>query len=257
MGKNKLAKFAEMETLTNVFQPRHEEIFHNDYHLKGKWGKKVFRNDNPIVLEVGCGKGEYTVGLGKMFPQKNFIGLDIKGARMWTGAKQAVHEQMNNVAFLRTRAEMLDSIFAPEEISEIWITFPDPQMAKVRKRLTGTRFLCLYRRILKDNGIIHLKTDSPFLYQYTAALVANNRLPILSQTSDLYANEVTGNIINIQTFYEQQWLARGKTIKYLQFALPRQPELVEPDIEIEKDDYHSEARFMAPRTKNDNTQNKQ
>ena len=145
---------------------------------------------------------------------------------------------------------MLDSIFAPEEISEIWITFPDPQMAKARKRLTGTRFLSLYRKILKNNGLIHLKTDSPFLYLYTSALVEANRLPVFVNTSDLYGSGLTDDILNIRTFYEQQWLARDKTIKYLQFALPHQPELAEPDIEIEKDDYHSEARFMAPRQKN-------
>lgn len=244
-----MAKFAEMETLKNVFQPRHEEIFRNDYRLKGHWREKVFHNDAPIVLEVGCGKGEYTVGLGKMYPGKNFIGLDIKGARMWTGAKQAAQDDMQNVAFLRTHAEMLDSIFAPEEISEIWITFPDPQMAKARKRLTGTRFLSLYRKILKNNGLIHLKTDSPFLYLYTSALVEANRLPVFVNTSDLYGSGLTDDILNIRTFYEQQWLARGKTIKYLQFALPHQSELAEPDIEIEKDDYHSEARFMAPPSK--------
>ena len=249
MGKNKLAKFAEMETLPNVFQPRHEEVFHNNYRLRGRWGAEVFQNDHPIVLEVGCGKGEYTVGLGKMYPSKNFIGLDIKGARMWTGAKQASEEGMGNVAFLRTHAELLESIFAPEEISEIWITFPDPQMAKPRKRLTGTRFLSLYRKILRDNGIIHLKTDSPFLYQYTSALVELNLLPTFANTDDLYGSGLTDDILNIRTFYEQQWLARGKTIKYIQFALPSRPELAEPDIEIEKDDYHSEARFMAPRAK--------
>ena len=255
MGKNKLAKFAEMETLANVFQPRHEEIFRKDYSLKGHWGENVFHNNHPIVLEVGCGKGEYTVELGKMYPEKNFIGLDIKGARMWTGAKEAAQAEMKNVAFLRTHAEMLDSIFAPEEIAEIWITFPDPQMAKARKRLTGIRFLSLYRKILKNNGRIHLKTDSPFLYQYTAALVECNHLPVFANTDDLYNSGQANDILNIQTFYERQWLARRKTIKYLQFALPQHPALVEPDIEIEKDNYHSEARFMTPRTKNDNTQN--
>ena len=170
MAKKKLARFAEMEVLPNVFQPKHEEVFRTDYPLKGKWNEEVFHNDHPIILEIGCGKGEYTVELGKLYPEKNFIGLDIKGARMWKGAKTAVEDGMNNVAFLRMYAEMLESVFAPGEIAELWITFPDPQMAKARKRLSGTRFLSLYRKILatscdpSENGQpvfipIHLGSD--------------------------------------------------------------------------------------------------
>ena len=244
MAKNKLAKFAEMETLENVFQPTHEEVFRTDYKLKGKWGEQVFGNDHPIVLEVGCGKGEFSVGLGELYPEKNFIGLDIMGARMWTGAKAAEEKVMQNVVFLRTHAEELESIFAPGEISEIWITFPDPQMAKARKRLTGTRFLSLYRKFLKENGLIHLKTDSPFLYQYTAELVKINHLPVNINTSDLYGSGLDDKILGIKTFYERQWLSRGKTIKYIQFSLAGSPQLVEPEIDIEKDDYHSETQFM-------------
>lgn len=244
MAKNKLAKFAEMEILTNVFQPTHEEVFRTDYKLKGKWGKQVFGNNHPIVLEVGCGKGEYSVGLGELYPEKNFIGLDIKGARMWTGAKIALEKGLQNVIFLRTHAEMLESIFATGEISEIWITFPDPQMAKVRKRLTGTRFLTLYRKFLKEDGLIHLKTDSPFLYQYTAELVKVNQLPVNVNTDDLYGVELDDKILGIKTFYERQWLSRGKTIKYIQFSLAGPIQLVEPEIDIEKDDYHSETQFM-------------
>lgn len=244
MAKNKLAKFAEMETLENVFQPTHEEVFRTDYKLKGKWGEQVFGNDHPIVLEVGCGKGEYSVGLDELYPEKNFIGLDIKGARMWTGAKAAEEKGMKNVVFLRTHAEELESIFAPGEISEIWITFPDPQMAKARKRLTGTRFLSLYRKFLKENGLIHLKTDSPFLYQYTAELVKINHLPVNINTSDLYGSGLDDKILGIKTFYERQWLSRGKTIKYIQFSLAGSPQLVEPEIDIEKNDYHSETQFM-------------
>ena len=221
MAKNKLAKFAEMETLENVFQPTHEEVFRTDYKLKGKW-----------------------VGLGELYPEKNFIGLDIKGARMWTGAKAAEEKGMQNVVFLRTHAEELESIFAPGEISEIWITFPDPQMAKARKRLTGTRFLSLYRKFLKENGLIHLKTDSPFLYQYTAELLKINHLPVNINTSDLYGSGLDDKILGIKTFYERQWLSRGKTIKYIQFSLAGSPQLVEPEIDIEKDDYHSETQFM-------------
>ena len=244
MAKNKLAKFAEMETLENVFQPTHEEVFRTDYKLKGKWGKQVFGNDHPIVLEVGCGKGEYSVGLGELYPEKNFIGLDIKGARMWTGAKAAKEKGMKNVVFLRTHAEELESIFAPGEVSEIWISFPAPQMAKARKRLTGTRFLSLYRKFLKEDGLIHLKTDSPFLYQYTAELVKANHLPVNVNTDDLYGVGLDDKILGIKTFYERQWLSRGKTIKYIQFSLAGSSQLMEPEIDIEKDDYHSETQFM-------------
>ena len=252
MAKNKLAKFAEMETLENVFQPTHEEVFRTDYKLKGKWGEQVFGNDHPIVLEVGCGKGEYSVGLGELYPEKNFIGLDIKGARMLTGAKTAKEKGMKNVVFLRTHAEELESIFAPREVSEIWITFPDPQMAKARKRLTGTRFLSLYRKFLKEDGLIHLKTDSPFLYQYTAELVKVNHLPVNVNTDDLYGVGVDDKILGIKTFYERQWLSRGKTIKYIQFSLAGSSQLMEPEIDIEKDDYHSETQFMTRQLKVEN-----
>ena len=244
MGKNKLAKFAEMEVLENVFQPTHEEVFRTDYHLKGRWNEH-FGNDHPIVLEIGCGKGEYSVGLAEVYPAKNFIGLDIKGARMWSGAKAAQNKGLKNVAFVRTHAEELESLFAPGEIAEIWITFPDPQMAKARKRLTGTRFLTLYQKILQPDGIIHLKTDSPFLYQYTAELIQLNALPCTHRTDDLYASDSPIPVLGIKTFYEQQWLSRGKSIKYLQFSLTPACPLIEPEVEPEKDDYRSEARFMA------------
>ncbi len=244
MAKNKLAKFAEMEILPNVFQPRHAEVFRTDYLLKGKWNAEVFRNNHPIVLEIGCGKGEYTVELAKLYPEKNFIGLDIKGARMWKGAKMAVEEGLSNVAFLRMYAELLDSAFAPEEIDEIWITFPDPQMTKARKRLTGTRFLGLYRKILKPDALIHLKTDSPFLYAYTAEVLKTNRMRAEVQTEDLYGGGYEDKILGIKTFYEKQWLSRGKKIKYIRFSLNTDTPLIEPDIDIERDDYHSETRYM-------------
>ena len=215
MAKKKLARFAEMEVLPNVFQPKHEEVFRTDYPLKGKWNEEVFHNDHPIILEIGCGKGEYTVELGKLYPEKNFIGLDIKGARMWKGAKTAVENGMNNVAFLRMYAEMLESVFAPGEIAELWITFPDPQMAKARKRLSGTRFLSLYRKILAPQAVIHLKTDSLFLYRYTSALIELNHLPVEVRTEDLYGCGWEDKILSIKTFYEKQWLSRGKQIKYL------------------------------------------
>lgn len=244
MAKNKLAKFAEMETLENVFQPRHAEVFRTEYPLKGKWNNEVFHNTNPIVLEIGCGKGEYTVELAKLYPEKNFIGLDIKGARMWKGAKEAQENAQTNVAFLRIYAELLESVFAPGEISEIWITFPDPQMAKARKRLTGTRFLSLYRKVMQENGIVHLKTDSPFLYAYTSEIIKHNGLGEQVNTGDLYGCGMNDKILGIKTFYEKQWLSRGKKIKYIRFSLNGNTSLEEPDIEIEKDDYHSEARYM-------------
>ena len=227
-----------------MFQPKHEEVFRTDYPLKGKWNQEVFHNDHPIILEIGCGKGEYTVELGKLYPEKNFIGLDIKGARMWKGAKTAVENGMNNVAFLRMYAEMLESVFAPGEIAELWITFPDPQMAKARKRLSGTRFLSLYRKILAPQAVIHLKTDSLFLYRYTSALIELNHLPVEVRTEDLYGCGWEDKILSIKTFYEKQWLSRGKQIKYLRFSLGEDIPLTEPDVEIEKDDYHSETRYM-------------
>lgn len=244
MAKNKLAKFAEMEQLPNVFQPKHAEIFRTDYPLKGKWNQEIFHNNHPIVLEIGCGKGEYTVELGKLYPEKNFIGLDIKGARMWKGAKAAIETGMTNVAFLRMYAEMLESAFAAGEIAEIWITFPDPQMAKARKRLTGSRFLTLYQKILAPKALIHLKTDSPFLYVYTSELIKANQLPGFINTEDLYGCGLDDKILGIKTFYEKQWLSRGKKIKYIRFSINTETPLTEPDVEIEKDDYHSETRFM-------------
>jgi tRNA (guanine-N7-)-methyltransferase len=165
--------------------------------------------------------------------------VDIKGARMWTGAKMATEQGLPNVAFLRTSIELIDKMFAPDEVSEIWITFPDPQMKKVNKRLTSTRFLDNYRNILKDGGLVHLKTDSPFLYTYTHALVEENRLPVEADTDDLYASGMADDILDIKTHYEMQWLQRGLTIKYIRFALPHGVELTEPDIDIEPDTYRS------------------
>lgn len=242
MGKNKLKKFAEMETFDNVFQYPFAVVEREGFPLKGNWKRDFFKNDNPIVLELGCGKGEYAVGLARRFPGKNYIGVDIKGARMWTGAKAAVKEGISNVAFLRTNIELIDRFFEAGEVSEIWITFPDPQMKKVRKRLTSTRFLELYRNILVADGIVHLKTDSPFLYTYTDALVKLDELPTEINTADLYHSDVVDDILEIKTFYEQQWLDRGLTIKYIKFHLDHTTELKEPDIEIEEDTYRSFSR---------------
>ncbi|MGM9803221.1 MAG: tRNA (guanosine(46)-N7)-methyltransferase TrmB [Muribaculaceae bacterium] len=242
MGKNKLKKFAEMETLSCVLQYPFARLQREEFPLKGKWNKEFFGNDNPIVLELGCGKGEYAVGLAQRFPGKNYIGIDCKGARMWTGATQATAQGISNVAFLRTDIELINHFFEPNEVSEIWITFPDPQMKKARKRLTGTRFLQLYRGILTNGGIVHLKTDSPFLYTYTSELLKLNNLPTEVNTNDLYHSGIADDILEIKTYYEQQWLSRGLTIKYLKFHLPQQGTLAEPDIEIEEDTYRSFSR---------------
>lgn len=242
MGKNKLKKFGEMETFPNVFQFPFAALKENGFPLKGKWNEEFFHNDNPIVLELGCGKGEYAVGLAKRYPDRNFIGVDIKGARMWTGAKQSVLDGMTNVAFLRTNIELIAEFFAPGEVSEIWITFPDPQMKKVNKRLTSVRFLTLYRKILKEKGLVHLKTDSPFLYTYTDASVKLNGFDVEINTDDLYHSGIDDDILGIQTFYEKQWLARGLTIKYIKFHLDAATELKEPDIEIDFDTYRSFSR---------------
>ncbi len=246
MGKGKLAKFADMESYSNVFQYPYSVIEDKPFSMKGKWRTDFFKNDGPIVLELGCGKGEYTVELAKMFPEINFIGVDIKGARMWTGATQAIREQLGNVAFLRTNIEIIDRFFGPDEVQEIWLTFCDPQMKNPRKRLTSTWFMQRYRKFLTDGGTIHLKTDSNFLFTYTTYMTDKNRLPVVFRTEDLYHDsstpEETRQILSIRTYYESMWIERGLAIKYMRFLLPHEGELEEPDIEIELDDYRSYKR---------------
>ncbi len=243
MGKGKLAKFAEMETFNNVFQYPYSVIDNVPFEMKGKWREDFFKNDNPIVLELGCGKGEYAVGMARMFPNINFIGVDIKGARMWTGAKAAIEEGLPNVAFLRTNIEIIDRFFADGEVQEIWLTFSDPQMKNERKRLTSTYFMERYRRFLVDGGLIHLKTDSNFLFTYTKEMVKENKLEVEMCTDDLYhatdLDEGTKSILGIRTYYESMWLERGLNIKYIKFKLPKEGTLTEPDVEIEYDDYRS------------------
>ena len=239
MGKNKLQKFDDMNSFSHVFQFPFSTLRENGFEMKGKWNSDFFKNNNPIVLELGCGKGEYAVGLARKYPEKNFIGVDIKGARMWTGAKDALENGIANVAFLRTNIELITEFFAENEISEIWITFPDPQMKKVRKRLTSTRFMDLYRQILKPDGIIHLKSDSNFMYTYTCEMIKANHYPVNIQTDDLYNSDITDEILEIKTFYEQQWLERGLSIKYIQFICEPRPVLIEPQVEIEFDSYRS------------------
>ena len=243
MGKGKLQKFEEMETFSNVFQYPFSVIENVPFEMKGHWREQYFHNDNPIVLELGCGKGEYTVELARLYPQVNFIGVDIKGARMHKGAKEALTAGLSNVAFLRTNIEIIDRFFAKDEVQEIWLTFSDPQMKNPRKRLTSTYFMNRYRHFLVDGGLIHLKTDSNFLFTYTTYMVEANRLPLLFRTEDLYhtdgIDEETRKMLSIQTFYEAQWIARGLNIRYMKFHLPQQGELVEPDVEIPLDDYRS------------------
>ncbi len=243
MGKGKLAKFADMERYANVFQCPYSVIGEMPLDMKGKWRELYFHNDNPITLELGCDKGEYTVNLAHMYPDTNFIGVDIKGARMWTGATQALNENLTNAAFLRTNIEIIDFFFDTEEVNEIWLTFPDPQMKNPRKRLTSTGFLNRYRKFLIDNGVIHLKTDSAFLFTYTKHVVGKNDLPQVMCTDDLYHavfNDVPVlETLHIQTYYEKMWIDRGLNIKYLEFRLPHKGILSEPDVEIETDDYRS------------------
>lgn len=224
MGKNKLARFAENKTLPNVFQPTREQALAG-FHLKGKWRHDVFRNKNPIVLELGCGKGEYTVGLAKAFPEKNFIGVDIKGARFWFGAKEAITENLHNAAFLRTQIELIDCFFSNNEVDEIWITFPDPQIKyrRTKHRLTHPDFLERYQKILKPDGIIHLKTDSEFLHGYTLGYLQGAGHPIISAHHDIYGapeyEPGTPLLREIQTYYEGLFSAKGKTITYIKFQL--------------------------------------
>ncbi len=272
MSKGKLAKFADMASYPHVFEypmgafsndelrMTNDEcklpvssgsdsdspfpIPHSSFPLRGRWREQFFHNAGPIVLELGCGRGEYAVGLARRYPDTNFIGVDIKGARMWSGATEALNLGLTNVAFLRTNIEIIDRFFAPGEVQEIWLTFSDPQMKKPTKRLTSSYFLDRYRRILTDGGLIHLKTDSRFLFTYTRHVTDVNHLPVDVCTDDLYRSTVGQATLDlsIRTYYEQQWLDRGITIKYIRFHLPAQGQLIEPDIEIEIDDYRSYKR---------------
>lgn len=221
MAKNKLQRFAELEGMQRVYQPG-SAYADRDYPLKGKWNSEVFGNANPIVLELGCGKGEYTVGLSRMFPEKNFIGVDRKGARIWRGAKTINEEHVGNAAFLRMQIQHLSSVFSRGEVSEIWITFPDPQPQKTREksRMTGPRFLEMYRTLLKPGGLIHLKTDSAPLFDYSLECAAAAKASIQVSTNDLYGTLETNPVLNIKTTYEKRFLAEGLKICYLVFSLP-------------------------------------
>lgn len=221
-SKNKLKRFKENETFTNVFQPTREEVVGDQFPLKGKWSSDFFKNDNPIVLELGCGKGEYSVGLAERFPEKNFIGIDIKGARFWRGAKTAVETGMNNVAFVRTQIELINHIFTENEVSEIWITFPDPQIKykRTKHRMTNADFLERYKKILKPNGLMHLKTDSEFMHGYTLGLLHGLGHEVIYANHNIYKNEgAPAEVTGIQTFYESQYLEVNKPITYIKFRI--------------------------------------
>ncbi len=221
-SKNKLKRFRENETFDNVFQPSREEVVGDLFALKGKWNSAFFNNDNPIILELGCGKGEYSVGLAERYPDKNFVGIDIKGARFWRGAKTAAETSMLNVAFVRTQIELIDHIFGEQEVDEIWITFPDPQIKykRTKHRMTNSEFLLLYKKILKPEGIMNLKTDSEFMHGYTLGLLHGEGHEVLYANHNVYKNEGSpSEVTEIQTFYEKQYLEINKSITYIRFKI--------------------------------------
>lgn len=243
MGKNKLKKFADMDTFRCALQYPRERLLSEGFPYKGVWNKDFFKSDGPVTLELGCGKGEYTVALAKANPGRNYVGVDIKGARLWSGAREVERDGIPNAAFLRTEIENIDSFFGLEEVDEIWITFPDPQMQKTRKRLTSTHFMQLYGKFLRKGGIINLKTDSPFLFEYTRRMAEENGIEIVAITDDLYGSGMADPVSSIKTFYESQWLSRGKKIKLISMRPSDFGNLREPAIDdIPKDDYRAYPR---------------
>lgn len=221
-SKNKLKRFKENDTFANVLQPTREEVVSGNFPLKGKWNSDFFKNENPIILELGCGKGEYTIGLAEKNPNANYIGIDVKGARFWRGAKTAVESGIQNTAFVRTQIELIEHIFEAQEVSEIWITFPDPQIKykRTKHRMTNSEFLKLYKRILKPDGVMHLKTDSEFMHGYTLGLLHGEGHEVLYANHNVYKNEgAPEEVLNIQTFYEKQYLEIQKAITYIRFKI--------------------------------------
>ena len=221
-SKNKLKRFKENETFANVFQPTRKELVNQNYALKGNWNASYFKNNNPLILELGCGKGEYSVALAQKYPNKNFIGIDIKGARFWRGAKTAIEKNIPNVAFIRTQIELIDYVFAENEIDEIWITFPDPQIKykRTKHRMTNSVFLQKYKKILKKEGIVNLKTDSEFMHGYTLGLLHGEGHEVLYANHDVYKQEGSPEeVTGIQTFYEIQYLEQNKPITYIRFKI--------------------------------------
>ena len=221
-SKNKLKRFNENETFANVVQPKRDELVNGEFNLKGQWNSSFFKNNNPLILELGCGKGEYTVGLAKKYPNKNFIGIDIKGARFWRGAKTAVEEGIENAAFLRTQIELIEYAFAEKEVNEIWITFPDPQIKykRTKHRMTNSEFLQRYKKILKSDGVVNLKTDSEFMHGYTLGLLHGAGHEVLYANHNVYKQEGSPEEVTaIQTFYESQYLEKNKAITYIRFKI--------------------------------------
>ena len=221
-SKNKLKRFKENETFKNVFQPSRDELVNQGYALKGNWNTAFFKNNNPLVIELGCGKGEYTVALAHKYPNKNFVGVDIKGARFWRGAKTAIEEKLDNAAFLRTQIELIDYAFDENEVDEIWITFPDPQIKykRTKHRLTNTTFLKRYKTILKPEGVVNLKTDSEFMHGYTLGLLHGEGHEVLYSNHNVYKLEGSPEeVTSIQTFYESQYLEQNKAITYIRFKI--------------------------------------
>ncbi len=221
-SKNKLKRFKENDTFSNVFQPTREEVVTDQFSLKGKWNQDYFKNNNPIVLELGCGKGEYSVGLAEKFPDKNFIGIDLKGARFWRGAKTAAETGLTNVAFIRTQIELINHIFSENEVDEIWITFPDPQIKykRTKHRMTNSQFLKLYKKVLKSEGVVNLKTDSEFMHGYTLGLIHGEGHEVIYSNHNVYVNEGSPEeVTGLQTFYEKQYLEINKAITYIRFKI--------------------------------------
>ena len=221
-SKNKLKRFKENETFKNVFQPTREDLVEGNNELKGNWRKQFFKNNNPLVLELGCGKGEYSVELAKKYPRKNFIGIDIKGARFWRGAKTAIEENIENVAFLRTQIELIEYAFAENEVDEIWITFPDPQIKykRTKHRMTNSEFLKRYKKVLKPEGVINLKTDSEFMHGYTLGLLHGEGHEVIYANHNVYKQQGSPEEVTaIQTFYESQYLEQNKPITYIRFKI--------------------------------------
>lgn len=221
-SKNKLKRFKENDTFGNVFQPTREEVVSGQFPLRGKWNQDYFKNINPIVLELGCGKGEYSVGLAEKYPNKNFIGIDLKGARFWRGAKTAVETGLKNVAFIRTQIELINHIFDENEVDEIWITFPDPQIKykRTKHRMTNSQFLKLYKKVLKPEGVINLKTDSEFMHGYTLGLLHGEGHEVIYSNHNVYVNEGSPEeVTSLQTFYEKQYLEINKAITYIRFKI--------------------------------------
>lgn len=230
MGKNKLARWTELGSFDKVFQPRISDISSNDHAVKGRWKTNIFKNNNPVILELGCGKGEYSVGLATRFPENNYIGIDIKGARMWRGAKTADEKKLPNIAFLRTRIEFINSFFTEDEVDEIWITFPDPHsgLRNSNKRLTSPWFLNIYRNFLKNNGLVHLKTDNNELYSFTKNIVLFNKLEMISATDNLHDGDpglnknIPHDILSIRTHYENLFMNKGQKINFISFRLDKE-----------------------------------